>query len=276
MRIDDNSICVNVNSLKFREFQVSYTKKLLSEMNLSESDLGRIHKSDLRGVHDKIDFFNQSGFRTLVFSENSKNNLEDYSVPKEIRLDVLRSLPNRKDTIQIDHQNCLKYIKTDEYIRGILCFRKKTPTIKDGMTMDNHIHTNYFSIDLSDGHLFVDDRFTFDNTPVDYNTFIEKLYTKFLVTITYLELTEVKLEVVMNITCKGRKEYVGITNLSRYNLIHVNSNWNTRKINLSTINVRGHYRLQPYGVGRNKFKFIYINPYQKGLIKRLSQKELVN
>lgn len=270
MRIDDDSICVNINSIDFRNVQIEHIQKNLVPGFEPSS-------TKYLGLMNKIDFLNQKGFRTLVFSETTKNNLDDYSVPKEIRLEVLRSLPNRKDTIQIDQHNCLKYMKDDNYIRGILCFRRRTPIRnKDIIPNDDiMIHINYFSIDLENGHLFMDDRFTYGNIFLNRDLFIEKIYSQFMVVVTYLELTEVDLKLVENINSKNRKEVPGITNQSRYNVIYVNSNWNTRTISLNTISVRGHYRLQPYGVGRSQYKFIYIEPFQKGLMKRLSQKELV-
>jgi hypothetical protein len=66
-----------------------------------------------------------------------------------------------------------------------------------------------------------------------------------------------------------------ITNETNKRFIMVNTNWNVETISLCDIRVRGHWRLQPYGSGRSQYKYIYIQPFEKGITRRLPQKELV-
>ena len=270
MTINDHSICIMISSKDYREHQIKHTQDAL--INLSD----KLTDGQKYSLRNKINFHSESGFRMLVFSETSKNNLTDYSIPNDIKLEVLRSLPNRKDIIQVDKQNCIKYVKTDDKVSVINCYRK-TDKFGDRPTLDDMIHTHFFTIDLVSGRIGFDYSDTYSGMEItDIETMIQKFYSKFLVVVTYLELTEVKLKVVESILSKNRKGHLDISNTSRYNVIHVNSNWNTHVININSFGVRGHWRLQPYGVGRTQFKFIWIEPFQKGLIKRLPQKELVH
>ena len=119
---------------------------------------------------------------------------------------------------------------------------------------------------------------TYNNIKIeDVKTFIEKYYSRFLIVVTYLELTEVTLNLVEGSLSKNKnkKSNLTISNSSRFNIIHVNTNWNTLVINVNSFGVRGHWRLQLVGVGRTQCRYVWVNPYEKGLVRRLPQKELV-
>jgi hypothetical protein len=267
MIIDNESICTMISSKDYREFQIMYTQKLLNnpEINEGQKMVG----------NNKLEFHQQTGFRMLVFSKKSKENLENYLIPKDIRFDVLRSLPNRKDIIQIDENNCIKYLKTDDRVDFITCYRKNKTQGKD-LTNDDLIHTHYFTINLVTEQIGFDENNTYNNHKFkSTQELIELYYSRFLVVITYLELTDITLKIIEGTISKKRTKDLNITNKSRFNVIHVNTNWNTTTINLNTFDVKGHWRLQPCGVGRSQFKYTWIKPYQKGLIKRLAQKELI-
>ena len=266
MVIDNFSICTTICTKDFREFQIEHTEKGFKGSKNPEKDR--------TFYQTKIEFYELTGFRILVLSKNSKENLKNYIVPKDIRFDVLRSLPNRKDVIQIDEYNCIKYSKTDDKIDFITCYRKNKTQTKN-LTQDDMIHTHYFHINLIDETIVFDELDTYRNRRFEsIGELIENYYSKFLVVVTYLELTDIDVKLIEGTVSKKRTKDFSITNNSRYNIIHVNTNWNTVTINLNSFDVRGHWRLQPCGVGRSQFKYIWINPYQKGLVKRLPQKEL--
>lgn len=270
MKIDNLSICSLVKLKDFCDFQIKYTVEWKKKY---ESHFSELQK---KIYQEKINFYNERGFRILVLSEQSKENLKDYVVPKEIRIDVLKSLPNRKDIIQIDTHNCIKYWKDDNKVSVITCYRKNI-TQTDKMTNDDLVHVHFFFIDLKTGEVGMDNKYSYNNGIIDsVEKLIENFYSKFMVLITYLELTELKYELVESVLSKKRKTILGISNSSRNNIIHIKSNWNTRKIIMNDIHVRGHWRLQPYGIGRSQYKYIYIQPFDKGLTRRLAQKELVN
>ena len=269
MKINDDSICSVIVSKHFREFHKQHTFNSIKGGMLNDNQ----HTTMLH----KILFHDESGFRMLVFSQKSKENLENYLIPKEIRLEVLRNLPNRKDVIQIDDHNCIKYIKEDDKLSFITCYRKNLIVTNKG-TMDDMIHTHFFTIDLKTGVMGFDRSDTYNKTSVeDIKTFIEKYYSRFLVVVTYLELTDVTLNIVEGVLGKNKnkKSNLSISNSSRFNIIHVNTNWNTMVVNVNSFGVKGHWRLQQCGVGRSQYRYVWVNPYEKGLIRRLPQKELV-
>jgi hypothetical protein len=269
MKINDDSICSVIVSKHFREYQNQHTFKSIKGGILNDNQ----HTTMLY----KILFHGESGFRTLVFSQKSKENLENYLIPKDIRLEVLRNLPNRKDVIQIDDHNCIKYIKDDERLSFITCYRKNLIVTNKG-TMDDMIHTHFFTINLKSGVMGFDAGDTYNNIKIeDVKTFIEKYYSRFLIVVTYLELTEVTLNLVEGSLSKNKnkKSNLTISNSSRFNIIHVHTNWNTLVINVNSFGVRGHWRLMLVGKGRTQCKYVKVNPYEKGLVRRLPQKELV-
>jgi hypothetical protein len=269
MKITNESICSVVVTKDFKDHQIDYTKKGYKSTSFSDGQI--------KILDEKLNFYKENGFRMLVFSKKSKENLDNYLIPKEIRLDVLRGLPNRKDVIQIDENNCIKYVKTDD----TLCFTthyRKSSNIGTKPTWDNMIHTHFFYVDLKTGHMGFDESNTYTNEKItDVKTFIEKFYSRFLVVVTYLELTDVTLNIVEGSLGKNKnkKSNLTISNSSRFNVIQVNTNWNTMVINVNTFGVRGHWRLQQCGVGRSHYKYVWVKPYEKGLTRRLPQKELV-
>ena len=90
MKITDKSICSMIVSKDFKDHHINYCNKV-STLPYNEGQK--------KTLTEKLNFYNQSGFRMLVFSKKSKENLDNYLIPKEIRLDVLRGLPNRKDVL---------------------------------------------------------------------------------------------------------------------------------------------------------------------------------
>tara|TARA_B110000285_G_C14966663_1_gene534422 strand:+ start:63 stop:851 length:789 start_codon:yes stop_codon:yes gene_type:complete len=221
---------------------------------------------------ERIRFFEENRWRRLILSSKTKKNLSNYTVPKEIRYNVLRSLPNRMDSILIDNVTLLRYIKTDTHILGMF----DTKGIGEGLPINNY----YFRFDL------VEERATLSvGNPEDMNdptkidktmgVFLEKFFGLFMVVVTYLELTPTILHIVDGGRSFGTKRDFKVKNETNKRFIIVNSNWNEEKINLRDIHVRGHWRLQPYGAGRTQYKYIFIQPFEKGIIHRLAQKELV-
>jgi hypothetical protein len=261
MKVTNESIMNVVCSRDFCEYQIYSTKRIYGHVT---------ENSVVQTILEKSEYYKQSGFRRMVFSKKSVENLKNYSIPKSIRLDVLRSLPNRKDVIQLDDSTCIKYIKTNEKLTVSTHFSDRTNP------SDVCTHTYWFSVNLNEGHLLCDRSNTMTGMMINkLSDVVEHYYSKFLIVVTYLELTNVELTIVDGVMNKHRKTYSGLSNTSRFNVVHVNSNWNQLYINLNGVNVKGHWRLQPCGVGRTQYKYVWINPYEKGIMKRLPQKELV-
>ncbi len=240
MRIKEDSLINQIQRKEYVKFHVDFqTKAILSETN----------------------------YRKLVFSKKSIDNLVNYVVPKDIRVDVLKILPNRKDIILLDERNCIQYIKTDEHL--CVMFHYTVPNDND------FTHMGYFEVNLVTGKLSCDDRVSHTKEQMDKEKLMELYYSKFLVVVTYLELTEVTLNVLQGGGSFGTNKQGKIKNDTRNKYILVNTNWNTTTIRLDEFSVRGHFRLQPCGVGRKNYKYVYIEPYTKGGIKRLAQKKTV-
>lgn len=221
---------------------------------------------------EKISFFKENKWRRLILSEKTKSNLLNYMVPKNIRYDVLRSLPNRMDSIMIDKLTLLRYIKTDTHIVGMF----DTDDVKT-----NDLFNYYFRFDLVEERITLSagDYRQMETNNIDadksFKEFIEKFFNRFMVIVTYLELTPITMEIIEGGRSFGTKRDNKIKNETNKRFILVNTNWNVEKIDLRDIHVRGHWRLQPYGVRHSQFKYIFIKPYEKGITRRLPQKELV-
>ncbi len=212
---------------------------------------------------NKIEMFQETNFRKLIFSKKSIDNLQNYTIPKEVRVDVLRTLPNRSDIILLDEKNCIQYKKTNELLSVTFHYTK----VNDPM-----IYLYYFEVNLVTGKITTDSKRSDSNEDMNLDKMIEYFYSKFLVVITYLELTDVTLDILIGGSSFGTNKQGKIKNDTRNKYILVNTNWNTTIVHLNEFSVRGHYRLQPCGVGRKQYKYIFIEPFTKGGIKRIAQK----
>lgn len=77
---------------------------------------------------------------------------------------------------------------------------------------------------------------------------------------------------------KGSKKFGNLrTNPTEFNISYVKSNWNVTKIYKGIVKVRGHFRLQPCGVGRNDVKLILIEEHvRKQFTKPSKREEILN
>jgi len=262
MKIKEESLLTIVNEKNYISHHVGHIMKSMTIDKVNEN----VYVSKMKLFEPNVNW------RRLVFSEKSKKNLENYTIPKDIRVEVLRSLPNRNDIILIDEYNCIKYIKTNNELIVSFHYTNKTHLNDYGAPV---LYMFYFQINLITGKISSDQMDFESNKMVDYEMLIEKFYSRFLVVITYLELTEVTLNVIEGGKSFGTWKSGKIKNETKNRIIMVNTNWNVETISLNSFSVRGHWRLQPCGVGRSQFKYVYIKPYEKGLIRRLPQKELV-
>jgi len=229
----------------------------------------------------------ETNYRKLVLSDKTYKNLSNYKVPKDIRIGVLRTLPNRKDIIQLNQGKVIRYIKTDTLLSVEIIMLSNSSS-----TIDSY----FFCIDLVDGLSYYNNYdgliseakgtvkeglvihdIENDNKHLSYENMVEKYYSQFMICVTYLELTDVTFDICYSNTRRGNiMRGNDLKNESSYNIIQVNTNWNITKLHIGdTFDVTGHWRLQPYGVGRAKYKYIFIDTYEKtGIIKRKAGKEI--
>lgn len=71
----------------------------------------------------------------------------------------------------------------------------------------------------------------------------------------------------------GTKKSGKIINQLKVPLTIVDSKWNITSINNTGFDVSGHFRLQPYGVGMQETKMIFIEPFRKNGYVRKAKSE---
>lgn len=272
MKLNEKSLINIVESKDFKDYYLSWneksSKKFFSHYDLFIEKYGDDKIFEI--FSNKEFFYSQSVSRRLIFSKKSLGNLDNYKVPKEIRVEVLRTLPNRMDIIQLDENTIMRYIKTDKLV--CVSFNKIEKTDKVG----EDLFVTFFSINLETGYVASDNYEYQTGKMLEFDEMKEKYYNRFMVVVTYLELTPITYNVIEGGRSYGTKKDNKIKNETNKRFIMVNTNWNVETISLLDIHVRGHWRLQPHGVGRSQYKYIYIQPFDKGITRRLPQKELVS
>jgi hypothetical protein len=268
MKIKNDSPINIVESKDFKDYYIMWNKKNMKESFTKRDVFIQRYGDDkiFEIFQCKEFFYTQSVTRRLIFSKKSLDNLNNYKVPKDIRIEVLKTLPNRMDIIQLDDSVVMRYVKTDKMVYVSFNTLNK---------LNDNFYVVFFCINLETG-LVVSDNYDYQtNKMLEYEDIKEKYYNRFMVVVTYLELTPIDLVVLDGGKSIGTKKENKIKNDTDKRFIMVNTNWNVETISLFDVHVRGHWRLQPYGVGRSQYKYIYIQPFDKGITRRLPQKELV-
>lgn len=281
MTLDTNSMCNLFEKEEYQKFYIDSTQNILEQIDNSPSlsqQLENFYNTTKNDIVAKLlmrDYLiSATNFRKLALSNKALTNLKNYKVPTDIRIDVLNSLPNRKDIIQVSDNLCYKYEKNDDYLMLITLYTDKSID----KTEDQLVHMHFLSINLKTNKLFFDHNNTLTNKNIlTKDELIEQFYGDFIVCVTYLELTDVTLNTCLRNTKRGNATDDNILdNKLPYDIIQVNTNWNNTIIYIGdSFNVKGHWRLQPYGENRAKFKYIFIDTYEKtGIIKKTAGKEL--
>lgn len=244
----------------------------------SQKEMDILYKSKkLFYPESTIDFMNDNkNYRYLVLTDKVRREVENIIVPNEIRFDVLRSIPNRKDIIMIDENTVIKYKKTDEKICVLIFTLDPTKTYVHEECIEFNLidNTTFPKMDEPKLLFYNDNDIRSDGNNEQY---VLDKWSRFINVITFLELTQTVLLVVNGGEKKGdimRGNY--IKNETKSSVIQVNSNWNYKMIRVGSYKVRGHFRFQPCGKNFSQVKLIYIDMFEKGLMRRMSQKELQN
>lgn len=258
MKINENTL---INIVQTKDYITHHT-----------NFINNVKPKDIRNFltyEKKINFFNATNtFRKLILSSNVINDIDNnYFCSKDIRYKVLKTLPNRTDSIMIDENTLLRYIKTDDEI--ICCFDYVGNNKKD------NLFNFFFFIDLENETIKIDNYEYLTKDYISYEKFVDEFFSRFMLVVTYLELTPITTIILDSGKKVGTKKAGKYFNETNKRFILVTSDWNVEKIDLRDIHVRGHWRLQPCGIGRTQYKYVYIKPYEKGITRRLSQKELV-
>lgn len=274
MKLNKQSLIFDVFTEKFRQHHLNASNEQYLNLSKTCSNYPQ-HKCliDIKSFLYKNDFNER---RNLILTKKSFDNLKSYKVPKEIRFDVLATLPNRCDAIQLTEKLCMFYYKHDNEI--CVRFHSLHEDKHSALYMINsfcfgiNLELKSFFYDMADYDLYgnVSDIFTDGD-------FIEKYYSLFMICVTYLELTNVTFDICYSNSKRGHiMKGNDLKNELPFNVIQVNTNWNITKLHIGdTFQVKGHWRLQPCGTGRTNFKYVFINTYEKtGIIKKTAGKYL--
>jgi len=269
MKLNDKSLINVIESKDFKDYYLQWNKKS-TENFFTHYDLFIKKYGDDKMFEifpNKEFFYSQSVSRRLIFSKKSLDNLSNYKVPKDIRIEVLKTLPNRMDVIQLDENVAMRYVKTDKMVYVSFNSLERT---------NQGLFVVFFSINLETGYVASDNYDFQTDKMLEFDDIKERYYNKFMLVVTYLELTPVTYNFIDGKQSYGTKKEGKIKNETNKRFILVNTNWNVETISLCDVHVRGHWRLQPCGVGRSQYKYIFIDSYDKGITRRLPQKELVS
>ncbi len=88
----------------------------------------------------------------------------------------------------------------------------------------------------------------------------------------FFYLTDNNEEIIPAGKVYGTRKTGKISNDFKFPITMVTSRWNTTTIRLEKFGVRGHFRLQPVGVGRSRKELIFISPFEKKGYKRSAGK----
>jgi hypothetical protein len=205
---------------------------------------------------------------------------------------ILKLLPNRECILHFPSKSIyndivFEYVKTNEgvvitlnqlvgksniLVRTIQYFsfsNNETKVIQETNGINGIDEKLKLQLDEFYLNLFGNNYFT--NTITDMIEFILK-------PIIFIELSGKN---VKFIDIKSKSEYgnifkpLHIKNQTKVDVVYVNSLWNVGTIGLGEFKVRGHFRLQPCGIGRGQIKLIFIDEFVKTHYIRKSTKELV-
>jgi hypothetical protein len=231
--------------------------------------------------------------RSIKVDDIYENMINDYpSGYGKHMCSILKLLPNRECILHFPSKSIyndivFEYVKTNEgvvitlnqlvgksniLVRTIQYFsfsNNETKVIQETNGINGIDEKLKLQLDNFYLNLFGNNYFT--NTITDMIEFILK-------PIIFIELSGKN---VKFIDIKSKSEYgnifkpLHIKNQTKVDVVYVNSLWNVGSIGLGEFKVRGHFRLQPCGIGRGQIKLIFINEFVKTHYIRRSTKELV-
>lgn len=115
------------------------------------------------------------------------------------------------------------------------------------------VYWTFFPVDVSQ-----------DNIPPPNEPFSKEGLLLFLRLVTFMELAEIETIVVPPGKKHGKQSYPdNLKNDELFPMTVVNTTWNRIIIRNEGFKVSGHFRIQPFGVGRNDRKLIWIDEYEK-------------
>lgn len=241
---------------------------------LTDSDLWmEMLESQHPNIYDDYEKQNRilpEEIKSLYYCLNSDNN-KPYVVTKSV----------------VEHLDLLKLTKKDDHynwtVFNHLPDQKVTFIFQDGSFLRMivtegtiwfcHLKFNYSKNSNNQGHMnwvmFYIDKKTLElcdhfNHPDVIN--LEEFVYKFLC---FFYLTENSEEIIPPGRVYGTRKTGKTLNDFAFSVTVVTSKWNITTIRTDSFGVRGHFRIQPCGVGRSNYELILIEPFEKkGYIRK--------
>lgn len=115
-----------------------------------------------------------------------------------------------------------------------------------------------------------------ENGGYDYDIGCEKEFSMIMQVLTFVELGEIEIvELSARQNNGGKKDKDKITNSSNNTVFVVDSTWNKLLIRTDGFGVRGHFKLQPCGIGSLDRKLIWVDAFEKHGYTRRPKAEIV-
>jgi len=120
-----------------------------------------------------------------------------------------------------------------------------------------------WGIEMEDGGYYFDLRF-------------QELFTTIMQVLTFVELGDIEVKLLEAGRNNGKDKNKGkVTNTSNNTVFVVDSSWNQIIIRTDGFAVRGHFRLQPCGIGMKDRHLIWIDAFEKHGYKRRPKGEII-
>ncbi len=246
--------------------------RLLTDSNLwmemVESQYPNIYelsdKKDIpEGAASLYHCLNNDNNKPYLVSNSVIENLDMLKINKKdehYNWQVFKGLKNQKVTFIFNDNSCLRMLVSDDTIW--FCHIKFT--FEKSSDNDGKMYWVMFYFDRESGELC--DHFNHKDV-LDMEEYIYKF-------LCFFYLTNNSEEIIPAGVVYGTRKSGKIKNDFNFPLVLVNSRWNTTTIRTEQFGVRGHFRIQPRGVGRQDYEVIFIEPYTKDGYIRKAQSDL--
>jgi hypothetical protein len=184
-------------------------------------------------------------------------------IPLDGKFDImyLKQLPTKKATLLMGDKLAFKYYKNDNGVYGVRYWM-------EGEGLAQSVNWTFFGVNFHSGNIIYP-----KNEHEHYEgeeALADKDFRFFLQMVLFVELSELKVEVLEPNRKTGTKRTGKFINQSKSKVHIVDSKWNVVSVRTDGFLVKGHWRWQPYKhEGESKVKCIWIDTFKKnGYIRK--------
>jgi hypothetical protein len=242
---------INIDIGKMEEFSRVCGKYKEAIQNLSNTKIKETFYSTDLALKEK----------NYILSENALELAKRIKIDED-KFDVrfLSKVADKKIMFLLGKNLFIRFLKTVDTIVAVRVEKE----LRNG---DEYVNYSSFKIDTKSGVISYNDR---PDSPLSDDKF--KLFLQLLI---FTELSELQTVFIKPGHKIGTKKEGRFLNETKDNIILVDSTWNRTIIRTEGFSVRGHFRLQPCGVGLIDRKLIYVDEFQKNGYIRGAKKEQV-